>query len=76
MNEADRTGPQPISEMPHRSYQYVIGFLKAGESVLFLEVSEVLLGSHQAVHSIILEAETNLTLTSLLKGERDRRGEH
>lgn len=43
--------------------------------MLFLEVSGVLLGSHQAVHSIILESETNLTLTSLLKGERDRRGE-
>lgn len=75
MNGADRTGPQPLSEMPHRSYQHVTGFLKTGESVLFLEVSEVLLGSYRAARSIILEAETNLTLTSLLKGERDRRGE-
>lgn len=38
--------------------------------MLFLEVSEVWLGSYWAVYSIILEAETNLTLTSLLEREK------
>lgn len=48
---------------------------KTGKSMLFLEVSEAWPGSRRPVRSIILEAETNLTLTSLLERENDRGGE-
>lgn len=46
-SEDDRGDPVCVSEIPHKFYQHLIGFLKTGNSMLFLETTEVWLDSYQ-----------------------------